>query len=1339
MKILRISLRNLASLAGKHTVDFTREPLRSAGLFSICGPTGSGKSTLLDALCLALYDDTPRLSAATGSDIPDSAKGKSLTQRSSGNILRRGAAEGFAEVAFVGVDSLTYTARWEIRRAGRNADGALQAVEMSLFGGNVPHGTNSTLVAGGRKTEVLNAIVAKVGLSFDQFTRAVLLAQNDFAVFLKSADKDRGLILEALTGTERFARISVAVFERNRTEVEAVAALKSQLASQAPLDPALRTAAEADLNLSVAELAATELACNERDQHLVWFQRQRELALAAEQAAEVHANATQAVQAAAPRRVELDLTSELTHEARPLREAEQRELTQQTTANAEFKVAATRHTESEELAARRRLARLAALTVTEEFKQALDAAQPALTRARALDAQLDPLAKRLAATQREHERAELATRLAIEKHQIQAAQITKQAKATSALITQRDGLAPFASFSADAAAWTERITAAQRARDAHAAAKKDFVLKTAAAAQLAKLAGNEAMTLATQQGVLIQYLEARTTAEQAVQCFDPEALAAKRRTMEGSRQALGNLQIHFDKLTDLSRQSFAIQTALGEAVAEIAKNTQALDILERTNLPAAKSALASSEEALAVVEAAADKAVPKLRESLRPQTPCPVCGSEHHPYATHAPTLEAGTLRALRAQVADKRKTLDTFSELDAQLTTAIKIQVKHRTTRQADHARLMDLITVERTQHSADAATAPLLALPEAERAPALVARLAQLEQDRLAVDAQELGFRQAAKALAAAREAYDKASKVVADAERRCAELARQGAAADTTRDAASGQATRTEEEDGIHLTALEPLLEKLTGARGSFAENAGGFSAYFNTGTTRLREVEKQLAEAAQLAVQAETQLAALKEAVATAEANETGRRHDDATVRTEHDTLRTERKTLFAGRPAADVARELEVAHETAARKRDEAALVLSEAEKALAAAAEALRGQKKASEDAVIRCAAAQAGMDIWFSRFSAIHGSTLDRDSLAVYLARDDVWIKTERAALDTLAAAVQTAVGACEVHARTLVAHDAARPTMADEATARADLSARQVTRAAAKQRHIDHATILSSDDHRRQDGAALLERLTIQQVRAEPWAKLNELVGSAEGAKFRAIAQRRTLDLLLGYANAQLDILSARYRLERIPESLNLIVCDRDMADERRSVHSLSGGESFLVSLALALGLASLTSNRLRIESLFIDEGFGSLDPETLNIAINALMQLESQGRKVGVISHVSEMADVIPVRVQVLKGRAGASRLSVSGVDPDPADEADDSDARTAKAKPSLTSEEVLNLAHQLTEILQREKAAGKLRVSVTALRRELNCEPSGFTAVRDALGGQLITQGKSLGLS
>lgn len=178
----------------------------------------------------------------------------------------------------------------------------------------------------------------------------------------------------------------------------------------------------------------------------------------------------------------------------------------------------------------------------------------------------------------------------------------------------------------------------------------------------------------------------------------------------------------------------------------------------------------------------------------------------------------------------------------------------------------------------------------------------------------------------------------------------------------------------------------------------------------------------------------------------------------------------------------------------------------------------------------------------------------------------------------------------------------------------------------------------------------AGLQEELTARREESERWAKLNDLAGSADGAKFRRIAQGYTLDVLLSYANVQLRALSRRYRLERVPETLALQVIDRDMCDEVRSVHSLSGGESFLVSLALALGLSSLSSNRMKVESLFIDEGFGSLDAETLRIAMDALENLRTQGRKIGVISHVQEMTERIPVQIQVSRAGNGRSFLEV-----------------------------------------------------------------------------------------
>ncbi len=193
---------------------------------------------------------------------------------------------------------------------------------------------------------------------------------------------------------------------------------------------------------------------------------------------------------------------------------------------------------------------------------------------------------------------------------------------------------------------------------------------------------------------------------------------------------------------------------------------------------------------------------------------------------------------------------------------------------------------------------------------------------------------------------------------------------------------------------------------------------------------------------------------------------------------------------------------------------------------------------------------------------------------------------------------------------------------------------------------------TKLASDEQCRQRAQQIQQQLDAQQAVWQRWAALNELIGSQNGKKFRDYAQQFTLDLLLSHANLHLQQIGRRYRLERIPDSLTPLVLDLDMGEEKRSVHSLSGGETFLVSLALALALASLSSSRVRVESLFIDEGFGSLDAHTLQVAMDALDRLQAQGRKVGVISHVQEMTERIGVRIQVSKGSAGRSTLQVLG---------------------------------------------------------------------------------------
>jgi exonuclease SbcC len=190
-----------------------------------------------------------------------------------------------------------------------------------------------------------------------------------------------------------------------------------------------------------------------------------------------------------------------------------------------------------------------------------------------------------------------------------------------------------------------------------------------------------------------------------------------------------------------------------------------------------------------------------------------------------------------------------------------------------------------------------------------------------------------------------------------------------------------------------------------------------------------------------------------------------------------------------------------------------------------------------------------------------------------------------------------------------------------------------------------------VKSDDEarkRREAGGAELQAAEAEALR---WGRLKELIGSADGAKFSRFAQSLTLRQLIGLANEHLKVLAERYRLMAAPgDELDLRIVDLYQANVDRPMESLSGGESFLASLALALGLSELASRHHPIDSLFIDEGFGTLDSETLEVALSALENLRSRGKTIGLISHVDLLKERLSTQVRVVRGAGGTSRIEV-----------------------------------------------------------------------------------------
>jgi exonuclease SbcC len=191
-----------------------------------------------------------------------------------------------------------------------------------------------------------------------------------------------------------------------------------------------------------------------------------------------------------------------------------------------------------------------------------------------------------------------------------------------------------------------------------------------------------------------------------------------------------------------------------------------------------------------------------------------------------------------------------------------------------------------------------------------------------------------------------------------------------------------------------------------------------------------------------------------------------------------------------------------------------------------------------------------------------------------------------------------------------------------------------------------------LNEDSRKRQNKETALKQFEILKMDAQNWKLFNDEFGSADGSKFRKIAQSFLLNHLLVKANSYLRHFTDRYEMVGEPGSLAILVSDRYTKLPPQYVKILSGGETFMVSLSLALALAQLNDTPSAVDTIFIDEGFGSLDPQSLSDVMDTLEKLHQiGGRRVGIISHVEELKRRIAVQVNVQRVDPTRSKVTIT----------------------------------------------------------------------------------------
>lgn len=1247
MKILRITLSNIASLAGQHTVDFTQDPLRSAGLYAISGDTGSGKSSLLDAMCLALYGKTPRLKSQKNSLEKINDDEQQLDPRA---LLRRGTAEGLAEVAFVGVDGKSWTARWTVRRARKKASGRLQDVDRTLFQGHIDPAGDGTIESGGKKTEVDAAIQEKLGLTFEQFTRAVLLAQNEFAVFLKSDDKARAEILQALTGTGRFEDLSKAVFERCRTERRAIDDLKAQLNGGSILPEEERTEKESQLAEVEKHLANTNESLKQLESEQQWHKKLATHidALTTTQAA--LDTATKALADSKPRKQQLHFTEQALRHAAPLKKAAENCAKKSETCINEAKDATEKLKQLEVTDKQIAVDFHAAETNLKNAQQQAQQLQPKLIQAAKLEESIRLQTDELKKSNDAFAEAKDAAESANDELQKTIKQQNDLKAVQQQLQQQQNEVHLYQPFADSADLWIERLN---QAADTNRKLKAFAADLKANQLQLDKLQEEQQSATEAWETRSAEKVSAKQRlhdAEQIAKKFDRDDLSEQRNLAEQNRLIWDGFHTHLNQVHDRQQELNDCQQKLNNCVQLITNQDSELKQIIDTDLPAAQQAVDSQKASLQTVQAAISDEAIRLRTQLNHEEPCSVCGSIQHPYSAQPPSADQTAVTALQTLLQDTETKLLSLTKRQSQL----EAELKSNRTRQQEFQTHQNQIKKELASfhfaHSDHADLKPLNKLEVSEQINAANHQRSELAKLLKQLQAKENRATAADKAVAKARTAFEDAEQKERDAHGAANTLNQTFITATTEQKNLQQRFDELETQKKNQHLSLQELFSQIPDSQRQFETDDETFRTKFTESVGLTGQVIKQLSEVDAQLKQLHDKLITIEPMAVKATQRLAARREHADTVQQQLADLQNQHSAVFEGRTAEAAIQEVAEAQASAEKQKQFSEKARSDSQKSLATATQEVVNADKQITLAEQSSKQAAEALTEWRTEFSASHSVELSESDLNAMLDRDEAWLAAEKDSLELLGSTVHTTTGQLATLQQQHKVHLDSRPSEQTLEEITASHQAAVLQQQSLQKSKDDVQKVLNIDDAQRKNNETVQQKITQQEATAKPWIRLNEVIGSSDGSAFRNIAQRHTLDILLQFSNHQLKLLSGRYRLERIANSLNLMVVDQDMADERRSIHSLSGGESFLVSLALALGLASLTSNRLKIESLFIDEGFGSLDPNTLDLAMNALVQLESQGRKVGIISHVTTMTDAISVQIKVKKGANGASTIDV-----------------------------------------------------------------------------------------
>ncbi len=1219
MRILGVRFKNLNSLTGEWHVDFTHPDYSSNGIFAITGPTGAGKTTIMDAVCLGLYGRTPRLDKVT---------------KSSNEIMSRQTGECFAEVTFE-TQKGRYRCHWSQHRARKRPEGELQQAKHEIAD------ADSGRVLESRITQVGEFIEKATGMDFERFTRSMLLAQGGFAVFLQAPPNERAPILEQITGTEIYSQISVKVHQRRTEEHDKIEILQAELKGI----HVLSEDEERDLRIGLKEKHGQEtaLAAKVNDMHksLTWldgmFALEKELG-----------ELDKKQQDFEKRRQEFDPESKKLEKSRKALsiEGDYRGVAalraQQDNEAKELDSAIAMLPEKDKVCADTLQVKQIAETGLNEARIRQTSEADVIKKVREIDAKLSEKKKQVEEKDRaigEIEKQGNAYKSRIENGE----QALKKSNAALEVVHNYQ-----TRHAADAALLTN-LTAIDRGF----ASLRDIEAKhIKACEELSVAAGKKESVIAERKKLEVDHEKFREE-------FVKGQSALKQLADEISAILKGREISQWRHDTDAIKERERLLVQTGEAIERIDKAGTTLDSLKKS----VETIKAGHEKLLDEIKSGADKKalleidienmetqvsllsrirdLEEDRKRLEDGRPCPLCGATDHPYARgNVPALNKAEAELKNTKtefkiVSEKLSKLEAGrAKTEAEIRHAEKEMAEKKTTMDADERQCTEALLVLNIK-----AVPEERAVKVHEEIAGVRVKMAEMSSIIAAAEEKSKSEKSAQTAMENTRLKFDNSGKALQDAGHKletagleherlikdCATLAEEtenarGAALKDVAPFGIGQ---------IPSTALDDIIKDLAKRKGTWQAKLDDKTAHEKKVSDLKAGIDKDNALLSSL------------------EKDLTARRNEREGRLREYEALRASRQEVFGEKNADQEEKRLADAMNKADKAIEKARDEYGQIEKEISALKEKIDLLKVKIGNRATELAQAEQSLKerikgAGFKDEAGYLSSRLSEEEREILTDKEKSLIK-EKTELDTRRKDRSEALAS----AREKKLTDQSIETLKENISACAsDLN----------QRRIDIGGIiksLSENEKLREKQHDRIKNIEAQKKECARWDDLHQLIGSADGKKFRNFAQGLTFEMMTAHANRQLSKMTDRYLLIRdTSQPLELNVIDNYQAGEIRSTKNLSGGESFIVSLALALGLSHMASRNVRVDSLFLDEGFGTLDEDALETAIETLAGLQQDGKLIGVISHVTALKERIGTQIQVIPETGGRSSLSGPG---------------------------------------------------------------------------------------